>query len=248
MHDVSMHYASIASLVVRHSRKHNYNMKSLDPADAYFNNFCLKSIEVEEQALLKVSELAKRPRRDSHRMMETRVTTGPGSPSTSPPPLPSSPTSPSFVHRERNTSLQTKRRRSRRNTTRPSTAPADSDGRSPTPPDASVPSSPTASHTITHMFSRSSLSSKHSGKISSSIEDGGYEGEPRSLPTGTRPPLTHHPRSTSTDSALFRKTNYTNASSNSSVSHVLIEANPPDGLDESAKKRKGLLRGILVRR
>ena len=244
--DEPMHYASIASMVVRHSRRINYSAQSSDPADTHFNNFCSKSMEVEEQALLRVSELAKRPRRDHHHTTETRVVSGVISPAASPPPVLSSPTSPTSEHRERKVSLQSKRRRSRRDA-RPQTAPGDSEGRSTSPPDISVPSSPTASHTITRMFSRSSLSSKYSGHIPSSTEDMSFEGEPRSLPV-TRPTLMHHPRSTSTDSALFRKSNHMNVSSSSSVSHVVIEGGLPDSTDDPGRKRKGLLRGILVRR
>jgi len=242
MLDAPMHYASIASLVVRYSRRCNYHMRPVDPADTYFDSFYNKCMEVEEQALARVSELAKKPRR------EYQPVVSPVSPSTPLPPVPSSPismTSPSSSHRERKTSLQTKRRRSRR-TARPSTAPGDSEGRSRSPPDALVPSSPTASHTISRMFSRSSLSSKHITPVPSSLEDTPMEGEAM-LPPPNRANLGHHPRSTSTDSALFRsKHNYVNASSNSSVSHVVIEAvPPPDGADD--KKRKGLLRGILRR-
>lgn len=233
--DVSLHYASIASLVVRYSRRCNYNMRSADPADAYFDNFCQKAVEVEEVALTRVSELAKRPR---HEMQQPHG--GPMSPSTSPPPVPPSPTS----QRERKTSLQAKRRRSRR-TLRPATAPGESEGRSISPPEASVPSSPTA-HSVTHMLSQSSMSSKHSGRVASSIDES-LEGEPRSLPS-SRPSFVHHPRSTSTDSALLGKSSFVNASTSSSVSHVVIEAHPPDNLDGSEKKRKGLFRGMLARR
>ncbi|THH34129.1 hypothetical protein EUX98_g93 [Antrodiella citrinella] len=234
--DVPMHYASIASLVVRYSRRCSYHSFPIDQADAYFHSFYSKSMDVEELALTRVNELARRPRREQQTIVSSV------SPSTANPPVPISPVYITSPRRERKTSLQPKRRRSRR-TGRPSTAPGESDGRS-SPPDASVPSSPTT-HTLARMFSRSSLSCKQPTPIPPSLEDVPREGE-STLPPPTRANLGHHPRSTSTDSALFRsKSSYVNASSTSSVSHVVIEAIPPDGPDE--KKRKGILRGILRR-
>ncbi|TCD71534.1 hypothetical protein EIP91_008915 [Steccherinum ochraceum] len=244
MLDVPRHYASLASLIVRHSRKSGYNFHSPDPADAYFDNLCIKSIEVEEQALARVSELAGKPpsRRDRRPSTRTEITSNPPlSPSTSPPSLPTSPGSSASASRDRTTSLQSQSRRSRRGI-RPQTAPDESGTRQSSPEEFSGPSSPTMSNGVSRMLSRTSMSSRTSNQHPTSTEDGSMEGEPRSLPSA-RPSLVHHPRSTSTDSALFRKSSTLNASSSSSVSHVLIEANPPD----DDKKKKGILRGILRR-
>ena len=251
-HDLARNLAIINTLVVRHARRNEYPTRDPSLVDQQFNDLCMACLEVEEQALRRVSQLAlKQPQ---------------------PIPPPSSPMSPQSAAfsqttfsmtqnttsfqilsspRSRKPSLPGRQRRSKR-TPRPSTAPShtDSDGRSHEfTTDVSVPSSPVTANSLTRIFSRSSVSSKQSLPIPSpklredSMPD--RDGEPRSLPPA-RPPFIHHPRSTSTDSALARK--------NPPVSPIApftpmsptvtsyVEPGSPEGTDDGGKKKKSFLK------
>lgn len=56
--DIPRHLAIITSAVIRTSRDFQARAKSHDPGDRALNNFCSRCFEVEEHALLRVSQLA----------------------------------------------------------------------------------------------------------------------------------------------------------------------------------------------
>lgn len=249
--DVARNLAIINTLVVRHARRNDYPTREPGLADAQFNDLCLACFEVEEQALRRVSQLAQQ------QPLHPVLPSSPMSPNTSAysqSTFPASPSTTSFQiissSRSRKASLPGRHRRSKR-TPRPSTAPSqtDSDGHQSHgfTTDVSVPSSPITSAGLTRIFSRSSVSSKQSLPIPSPREEPmpDREGEPRSLPP-VRPPYLHHPRSTSTDSALPRK--------NPPISPIapftpmsptissFVEPGSPDSSEDAGKKKKGFLK------
>ncbi|EJF66706.1 Rho GTPase activation protein [Dichomitus squalens LYAD-421 SS1] len=62
--DIPRHLAVVTSVVVRYSRTQNVQpSRQPNPEDKYFLDFCARCIEVEEQALFRVSKLAAKPRR-----------------------------------------------------------------------------------------------------------------------------------------------------------------------------------------
>ena len=224
--DIPRHLAVVTSVVVRYSRTQNFQpSKQTDPDDKYFADFCSRCMEVEEQALFRVSKLAAKPRRQHSEPVIMPV-----------PPLPTSPSplSPStswkLPTRERKISASlaspTKRPRPRK-TGRPSTAPSSSETddtrsrrsessnaepRSPThPPLPSPLPTPPASADV-------------------------FEERIRNK----RPPLVHHPRSTSTDSPLARKP----------VPEPLLSPMSDGGADptDDGKRRRNIFRSILTRR
>ena len=265
--DVPKHLAVMTSVVVRHSRRQGYPRRTNNPADASFDELCARCLDIEEHALFRVSQLASKLRwheghgspHDSSPLVSPTLPTLPTASSSQ-----SSPTS--ATARERKISLPGagKLRRSRKSG-RPSTAPnlGDSDGPSAgNQSDVSMPPSPTLTNggNVTRVFTRVSVSndSRRSGQVPQSIsttfEDGVVQpdGQENSitLPTPPRPAYLHHPRSTSTDSALLNKTkivpSLTSSHSSSSFTHSVVSTT--DTNDETGKKRKGILRGILTRR
>lgn len=270
--DVPKHLAVMTSVVVRHSRRQGYPKRSNNPNDVPFDELCSRCLEVEEQALFRVSQLASKLRRheghgsphDSSSLISPTLPTPP--PPAAASSSQSSPTS--ATARERKISLPGagKIRKSRKSG-RPSTAPSpgDSDGPSAgNQTDISMPPSPTFTNTggLTRVFTRASISSssRHSGQVPESISatmmeettivrsplEGQEDPSSATVPTPPRPAYLHHPRSTSTDSALLNKNVPSLMSSHSSSS--FSQSVSTDNTDETGKKRKGLLRGILVRR
>ncbi|CAL1695817.1 unnamed protein product [Somion occarium] len=250
--DVPRQLAIVNSLVVRHARRNHYPIRSNRPADRLFNELCSKCLDVEEQALRRVNQLAKRPPQPA-----PPQPTSPISPSTPPfSHIPSSPSSTSFqiipTHRERKASLHGKQKRAKK-VPRPSTAPSqtDSDGRSQSQDyktDISVPPSPITGNNLSRIFSRTSISSRQpSIPIPSKEQDdtSNQGGEPKSLPSG-RAPFLHHPRSTSTDSALTRKTApKSNTPMSPTAPTAYTEPASPDSVDDLGKK--GIFRRLVRR-
>ncbi|KAL4243521.1 Ras GTPase-activating protein [Abortiporus biennis] len=279
--DLPKHLAVVTSTIVRHSRKAGYPTRPSDPTQYIFDKLCMRCLDVEEEALHRVSQLASNKRKQTGHMS---LPISPAVP-IFPPSTPNSPTSPSPLSpRARKVSLPSKQRRQRKSP-RPSTAPsqADSDHRSQDlPSDISVPSSPVNGNGnkgggtgITRIISRTSISSKHSGRAVS-VDDS----EARSMPSPRAPFMRHASRSTSTDSALFRKNiPPLKSTSSPSISDQLpsqvqlphsrsqpqsqlqspSKSQPsspppvpmsPDGSDDPGKKRKKILnlKGILVNR
>ncbi len=232
--DIPRHLAVVTSVVVRYSRTQNFqSTKGATPEDKYFADFCTRCLEVEEQALFRVSKLAAKPRRQ-HSEPVIKMPA---------PPLPSSPVPPSpssswkLPTRERkiSASAASPTRRRTRKSSRPSTAPSSdepvSDGFSRRSFGSSVaePRSPNGQN-------HPPLPSPLPTPTTPSGADG-YEARPRSK----RPTLAHHPRSTSTDSALVRKPAAEPLLSPTSDSSV-------DASDEAGKRRKNIFRSILTRR
>lgn len=340
--DVPKHLAVIISVVVRHSRRQGYPRRTNNPNDAAFDELCSKCLDVEEQALFRVSQLARKQRR--HEGHGSPHDSSPlASPTLSmPPPSPaiivastittttivaggtssqSSPTS--ATTRERKISLpgSGKIRKSRKSV-RPSTAPnhrdSDDGPSAGNQTDISMPPSPTVANNnnnnnnyywqggntspsagqgqfnpgpsgssgFAKLYTRASISGpsgsgvgrqyvisspvgpqrlQEAASISGNIQEvmvsspgpvspqspkhfqqGGDEDDTVSFPSSPRPAYLHHPRSTSTDSALLNKNVPSLMSSHSSSS--MSQSISTDNTDETGKKRKGLFRGILVRR
>ncbi|CCL98960.1 uncharacterized protein FIBRA_00968 [Fibroporia radiculosa] len=238
--DLSKHLAVLTSVVVRHSRSHNYvpsQPSSSAPAsdsEQQFDSFCRRCLEVEEQALRRVSQLASRPgrRRDSS------VSTS--SPLAMSVPLPPSPTSPIQIPRRGRRISVLHGNRSTRRLPRPRTAPHEQDAsgsqNTEASDDASVPQSPT----VGTDYSGPTIS-QSAPDISAPVQS--TRDQTRSL-RSPRPSLTHHPRSSSTDSALMSRGMRERLSLVSSGTRKALSDLP----DDTTRKRKGIFRGILGRR
>ena len=233
--DIPRHLAVVTSVVVRYSRTQNFQPgKQTNQEDKYFSDFCARCIEVEEQALFRVSKLAAKPRRQySEPVIKMPASAAPPSPLPASP----SPTSPSTAwklpmrERKLSASLISPAKRSRpRKSNRPSTAPSsseqgseDSSGRSfssgsyPDPRSPTHPPMPMPSSLPAMPVSPTAFDSRRA----------------------KRPPLVHHPRSTSTDSPLARK----------SVPDPLQSPTSDSSMDDdTGKRRKNIFRSILTRR
>lgn len=119
--DIPRHLAIITSAVIRSSREfHSKSNATRDPADKALLEFCSRCFEVEEQALLRVSQLATKissgHRRTSTSGNWTQVTSTVTSPTSAYKRIPTSPISPGHGDRRRP-----------RQATRPSTAPSPSE-------------------------------------------------------------------------------------------------------------------------
>lgn len=120
--DIPRHLAIITSAVIRNSRDfHAKTTGPRDPADKYLDDFCSKCFEVEEHALLRVSQLATRISSDRRRTSASanwsQKSSPPASVATSPADrTPSSPLS-----------IPSNGRRRPRKSSRPSTAPSASE-------------------------------------------------------------------------------------------------------------------------
>ncbi|OBZ79003.1 Ras GTPase-activating protein gap-2 [Grifola frondosa] len=224
--DLPKHLAVVTSVVVRYSRSQNYQDvgKAASPEDQGFAEFCSRCMEIEEQALSRVSKLASRPRRQHSEPNAARSLALPAGM-----PLPPSPSSPMNIPgRERTLSIKGKRHRK---LARPSTAPS---------------SAPSSGHSQGG-FSEASLPSSHASgglrrhfrspiKTEKDLPPWPSSAGAR-LEQQSRQPSTHHPRSTSTDSALTR-----------TVSDKETMDTSADILSSSGKGRRGIFRAILTRR
>ncbi|EPT04342.1 hypothetical protein FOMPIDRAFT_43939 [Fomitopsis schrenkii] len=226
--DLPRHLAVVSALVVRYARARSY--APLTPLHSgvgdHFDEFCAKCLQVEERALLRVSQLASRPRRQ------------PSQPSVSSPlaasiPLPPSPTSPMKIPgawRERRISLP-KSPRFPKKFGRPSTAPGTANS-SPRTESESMPMSPMSDPE--RMLSHSALDD--------------VDNIPP-LERSTRPlrrpsvPFPKQLRSSSTDSALGRREDGQRLARASTRTQEASN----DSTDDSTRKRKSILRGILRR-
>ncbi|KZT02708.1 Rho GTPase activation protein [Laetiporus sulphureus 93-53] len=229
--DLPKHLAVITAVVVRYSRSHGYTPSRTPSGDSHpFDEFCLKCLEVEEQALYRVSQLASRPRHHSSSQPSN------SSPLATNIPLPPSPSSPAKVpHRNRN--LTPFRSRVQRKNARPATAPDDSEFSHYAQPssDASVPVSPISDQPGQCAHSQSVP------QTSRSVDE--IRTRPRSshMP---RAPFHHQLRSSSTDSALLSKSKSDQLSLSSSPTKDALS----DGIDDVQRKRKSLFHGFLARR
>lgn len=224
--DLPRHLAVVSALVVRYARARGYApLTHIHAATGdYFDEFCVRCLQVEERALLRVSQLASRPRRQ------------PSQPSVSSPlaasiPLPPSPTSPMKIPgkwRERRISLPKSPRLKKFG--RPSTAPGTAD------------SSP---HTESESMPMSPMSDPEPMLSHSAPDDVGSILPPvRSTRSLRRPniPFSRQLRSSSTDSVLGRRDGERLARSSTRTQEA-----SNDSTDDSTRKRKSILRGILRR-
>lgn len=222
MVDLPKHLAVIGSVVVRHTRRKLPNRTGV-AAEITFDEFCSSCLQVEEQALRRVSQLAskRRPHNPSSSKSPSYVSVG------TPSPIAAS-------NRERKSSLPNKLR-SKRRPQRPATAPDTAVQLVDSSDDVSLPSSPTLA---TYDASLADNRIPRSPPPSSFPRDF----LPHSMPA-PRPTFMHHPRSTSTDSALSRENtpSRTPSAGVDSLHHDAASDNP----DESMRKARGLLRGIL---
>ncbi|PSS37746.1 hypothetical protein PHLCEN_2v439 [Hermanssonia centrifuga] len=228
MLDIPKHLAVMTSVVVRHTRK-PLPAKTGAMAEHDFDEFCSICLQVEEQALFRVSQLARRRKHQPPASISFLHT-----PSSLPMVIPS---------RDRKSSLPSSSPSEQKHR-RPPTAPYN-----PGIPDtADITMSPNATAGITCILSRTSLSDARQSSAQSSSMGGhvtaGSAGEPQSLPI-PRPAFTHHPRSSSTDSALVRIDQKTSGSPSTPLAYVSPDAN--DDSIEGIRSRKSLFRGILRR-
>jgi len=183
--DLPKHLAVVSSVVVRYSRTNHYDPSLPVSSDERpFKEFCLRCMEVEEQALHRVSQLARKPGHAGRREITHMSKSANVSVSVSA----SSPIS--IPRRERKESL-TENPHRRRKSSRPSTAPSNG---STSALSTSTPEKSVATHAT--MQSQRSLS-----------------GDVSFTPSGLSRPPPRHPRSTSTDSVLTRRNPYEDLSS-----------------------------------
>ncbi|KAH9950344.1 Rho GTPase activation protein [Amylocystis lapponica] len=192
--DIPKHLAVITSVVVRYSRTHSYvpSTTVATSEDEYFDEFCAKCLDVEEEALHRVSQLASRPRRSSGAQHGIQF-----SPLAADPPLPSSLSSPpNKMSRNGHKSSSSKSPRHKHKSVRPSTAPPASS------PDSSRAGSISPTPDTGNQFTRSRASLS---QLRPMLKKSSF---PERLRDGTRaiphPPsaFVQHPRSSSTDSSL----------------------------------------------
>ena len=227
--DLPRHLAVVSALVVRYARARSYAPLTHIHSGTgdHFDEFCAKCMQVEERALLRVSQLASRPRRQ------------PSQPSVSSPlaasiPLPPSPTSPMRIpsaRRERRISLPKSPRFSKKSG-RPSTAPGPGTDSSPHTGSESMPMSPTSD--------REQMLSQSAPNAADSIPSPERATRPLRRP-GV--PFSKQPRSSSTDSALGRRGDGERLARTSTRTQEASN----DSTDDSTRKRKSILRGILRR-
>ncbi|KAI0655091.1 Rho GTPase activation protein [Cubamyces menziesii] len=230
--DIPRHLAVVTSVIVRYSRTRNFQPTRQGGADdKFFSEFCSRCLEVEEQALFRVSKLAAKPRRQ---YSEPAINV-PIPPTPSHVPLPPSPSSPLKAGaRGRKTSGTSRRRSQSQKSSRPSTAPSSSEKSGQSPSRKSL-SSPTTESEPRPLFQPPALPSS---PLPSSPTESPEERAPRPM----RPPFMHHPRSTSTDSPLSRK-----RVPDALMSPTLDGSVELPG-DEGGKRRKNIFRSILTRR
>ncbi|KAI8995639.1 Rho GTPase activation protein [Trametes punicea] len=228
--DIPRHLAVVTSVVVRYSRTKNFVPDGqCAPEDKAFSEFCSRCLEVEEQALFRVSKLAAKPRRQRS---EPAVMSIPRMPTNVP--LPPSPSSPKKAARGRKLSSTSPRSQTRKSS-RPSTAPSNSDNSGESPTRKSISSPTGVAHEPRPLF-QPPLPSPSAWPLSPPSD-----APEERLPRPARPPLVHHPRSTSIDSPLARKR----------VPDPLTSSpldNAAELPDETGKRRMNIFRSILTRR
>lgn len=212
--DVPKHLAIIASAVIRNSRDLSARPRTGDDTDLAVDEFCSRCFEVEEEALLRVGQLATKLASGNNRKQSV--------PANGSEPLDEEmPRSP--VSEVTSTVVSTNNRPSRRRKSlRPATAP-----------------SPSGLNDLNHrqIFSGSESSSTTQRTVSTITKD-----EQR-LWSEQNVRALHH-KSPSIDS-------FPSAPSNNTPVPVRLprptETPLPDSIDDSGKRKKGLLRGILRR-
>ncbi|KAI0639415.1 Rho GTPase activation protein [Trametes polyzona] len=234
--DVPRHLAVVTSVVVRYSR--TQNLQPPKPAgngngggsngsgvdDRFFSEFCSRCLEVEEQALFRVSKLAAKPRRQHS---EPAIIPPPRMPLHIPLP-PSSPSSPikSPSRGRKLSSVASPRMRSRKSSlTSAATTSREPSQESPTRASLQEPPTPLVPEPRSLFQPMLPPSPAMQGE----------------RPHRSRPPLVHHPRSTSTDSPLARKRAPDPLLSPTSESSVELT-------DDPGKRRRNIFRSILTRR
>ncbi|KAI0669886.1 Rho GTPase activation protein [Trametes maxima] len=228
--DIPRHLAIITSVVVRYSRTQSFQPnKSTGPEDKFFSEFSSRCLEVEEQALFRVSKLAAKPRRQHSEPAILPIV--PPMPANIP--LPPSPSSPLKMS-SRGRKLSNARARVRK-PSRPSTTSSSPD-RSPGPKRESTSrkprNTPTAEMEPVTLFQSPALTSPSPSPATEAF------GERALRP---RPPFIHHPRSSSTDSPLTRNRLPDPLKSPTSESSVELT-------DDPGKRRRNIFRSILTRR
>ncbi|GJE86123.1 Rho GTPase activation protein [Phanerochaete sordida] len=228
MLDVGKHLAIITSIVVRNTRRHLPARTGM-PSERDFDSFCQACLEVEEQALSRVSKLASRGRPGASPRNISAVSS-PVSPTT---------TTISATHSARAPSSERRRlRKGKRPMTAALPGPLDSQ-----PSSSSYQSTPTGSHvSIPRVMSHDSLTTARQSSLSSRDHSSTTEEPP--IPGPSRPLLINHARSASTDSALSRRGRSLPSSPPSSFAFLSHSADTSDEVPVNGKKR-GLLRGIL---
>ncbi|KAI0689605.1 Rho GTPase activation protein [Cytidiella melzeri] len=243
MIDLPKHLAVVTSIVVRYTRR-TLPARTGAPGERVFDEFCQKCLEVEEQALIRVSQLASHGK-TRRKLSVTANLTFLRSPIDSP----TSPTSPnqrehnhSPQGEERDTSIPLDSRMTRRKSYRPSSAPGDV---SPRPPD-----SPSSNSQISSPVVHPTMSRAHSQELPrhpeasllaierSVIREG-------SQPRPIRPSLRYHPRSNSADSAFIRNDPPLPSSSSAPLTYNKADLLLADSEEDAGRRKKGLLRGFL---
>lgn len=223
MLDLGKHLAIITSVVVRHTRRHLPSRLG-SPSEQDFDLFCQRCLEVEEKALMQVSKMAGSSRADPSKDINSPISN-------------KSPTS----TRERRTPSSERHRLSYR---RPTTAPGDANFLRNQPSTSDMSSSPGASNTnIPRIAPIESPIPIHPIDSSATRSLEAMRGTEDSHMIYNRPPLIHHPRSASTDSALSRKARYNVPPSPTNTAACLPFA--PDSTDEMGGRRKRLFRARL---
>ncbi|KAI0094892.1 Rho GTPase activation protein [Irpex rosettiformis] len=229
MIDLPKHLAVITSIVVRHTRR-TLPTRTGAPGDRIFDDFCQKCLEVEEQALIRVSQLASHGKA-RRKLSSTADLTFLREP-------PDSPISPrSMQHRERKSSLQGEGRKLRRKSYRPSSAPGDT---SPHPPASPIEPSPPPS-SVGHATMSRAQSHELPRRGTELLIDDNSTIFKASDPRPINPSLAHHPRSTSTDS---RDDHLVTASSSAPIVHLTADLLAAESEEEASRRKKGLLRGF----
>lgn len=226
--DLPKHLAVVSSLVARYSRSHADQFAPLDSSASptkqdLLREFCSRCIDVEDQALFRVSRLAVKTKQHSvsqKRSMDAATATS------------SKHASPVFSLGESKASAARKAPREKRSS-RPSTAPSPSTPSKRSINDASVPPSP---------ISRRQLSGLVRSVVSTSTAPPQVEARSRDGETAIKrtPPSAYRPRSNSTNSTL---------QANVTESPLQVaDSSASDNLDDQGRRKKGLLRGIWNRK
>lgn len=232
MIDLPKHLAVVTSIVVRHTRR-TLPTRTGAPADRFFDEFCQKCLEVEEQALIRVSQLASHGKA-RRKLSSTADLTFLSSP-------PESPVSPRAAHqRERRISVHNETRKLKK-LQRPSSAPGDAGSRPPASPlQMSQPPSPALQSATTR--AQSHELPRRDTKL---LEPHSLAGLDVPGPLATRPPLVHHPHSTSTDSGFSRNDYPLQPPSAAPTTSLTSDILPGESEEDANRRKKGLLRGFL---
>jgi hypothetical protein len=232
MIDLSRHLAVVSSVVVRHTRR-TLPTRTGAAAEQDFDEFCQQCLEIEENALRRVSTYASigksRRKLSSAGALEAAA--------------PESPVSPrSTRQRDRKTSWQDEE-----GAHSPRTNARVLKKRSPRASSVPPPASSEASHSSVTLASQAMTSRTQSQELTQHEVASLVTDSSPTLDTSVlrpiRPSLGHHARSTSTDSALWR--NKYSMPISSSTSAYLTADRLDSKLDEDpSQRKKGLLRGF----